>query len=168
MPSPSSSLSALLPTKSPSVSRVSLASDGKASALLPTPSPSESADSLASSGNASSRSETPSPSESTSPPIMIIIADSSVGERGSLALALSEDRTMTSPAVRTNDISTVCFSPNNRDIKQPLRILIKIVMCGGGRVPTSGVTGNRNKVNGLCSSPKDHFFQPAHHYFSTR
>jgi hypothetical protein len=59
---------------------------------------------------------------------MIIIADSSVGERGSLALALSEDRTMTSPAVRTNDISTVCFSPNNRDIKQPLSILIKIIM----------------------------------------
>ena len=63
-PSLSSSRSALLPVPSPSLSRVSLGSSGKASVLSPTPSPSVSADSLASSGKASALSPMPSPSVS--------------------------------------------------------------------------------------------------------
>ena len=65
-PSPSSSLSALLPIPSRSVSRLSRGSFGKASELSPTPSESESSLSLKSSGNASRESITPSPSSSGS------------------------------------------------------------------------------------------------------
>ena len=41
-------------------------------------------------------------------------------------------------------------------------------MCGARRLPTSGVTGNRNKVNRLFNSPKRPFFGRANNYFSTR
>ena len=77
MPSPSSSVSALLPVPSPSVSIVSVESNEKASSvsitpspsssvsvLLPVPSPSVSVVSLASLGNASLLSPVPSPSVS--------------------------------------------------------------------------------------------------------
>ncbi len=63
-PSPSSSVSALLPIPSESVSRVSEASLGKASPLSPTPSESVSVVSVASRGNRSRLSATPSLSES--------------------------------------------------------------------------------------------------------
>ena len=41
-------------------------------------------------------------------------------------------------------------------------------MCGARRLPTTGTTGNRNKVNRLFNSPKRPFFWRANDYFSTR
>lgn len=41
-------------------------------------------------------------------------------------------------------------------------------MCGARRLPTSGMTANRNKVDRLFNSPKRQFFRRVKHYFSTR
>ena len=66
MPSPSSSVSALSPMPSPSVSNASATLSGKTSASSPTKSPSMSLHSVGSRGKASDTSGTPSSSSSTS------------------------------------------------------------------------------------------------------